>query len=236
MELEKWVRHCCQCWISNDYAVFPALPEQRTVSWKEEKAVTACTYSRSAAAFRAWQQTSKSLLKGWTEQPSDEGLWGLADVEPRKLWRLRAWLSTGVWLQPVCLQGRGGGACGWVTDFRFTTDSSQLMNFLHLLWRTLKCVFTLGLLKPCWAFRRKSWSINKENSLEAEYRIKRQIFKTKQIWAFRDYWKHPQALGFARDCSGWCGLSVFNLYSLLANAGKIWNLCWLFPSGKQGRW
>lgn len=157
-----------------------------TVSWKEEKVGTVCTYSSSAAAFRAWQQTSKNLLRGWRELPSDEGLWGLADVEPMKLGRLRAWLSTGVWLQLVCLQGRGGRACGWVTDFRFTTGSSQLMNFLHLLTRTLKCVFTLGLLKPCWVFRRKNWPINKDNSLVVEYRIKRQKFKTKQSWAIWD--------------------------------------------------
>lgn len=139
-------------------------------SWREEKVGTVCTNSSSAAAFRTWQQTSKNP-GGWKEQPSTVGLWGLADREPMKPWRLRAWLSTEVRLHLVCLQGRGGGASGWVTDFRFTTDSSQLMNFLHLLWKTLKCVFTLGLLKACWAFSRKNWSIKKESSLEVEHTI-----------------------------------------------------------------
>lgn len=141
------------------------------------------------------------------------------------------------WLQLVCLQDKGGRGCVWATDFSFTTDSFQLMNFLHWLWRTLKCVFTLSLLKPRWAFRRESWSINKESSLEVAYRIDRQKFKTERNWAFWHYWKHPQALCFAMIAvDDVAYLSLFNMYSWLANAGTIWNLCWLFPCRKQDWW
>lgn len=104
-----------------------------SASWREEKVGTVPI---PAAAFRTWQQTSENP-GGWKEQPSAVGLWGPADREPMKPWRLRAWLSNKVQLHLVYLKSRGGGASGWVTDFRFTTDSSQLMNFLHLLWKTL---------------------------------------------------------------------------------------------------
>lgn len=113
------------------------------VSWKEKKVGTARTHSSSAAAFRAPQQTYKNLRPVRTRWCGTN-----ETLKAKSLAKYRGVIA-------ACLSSRQRWTSLWLS-YRLQVYHRQLINFLHLLWRTLKCVFTLGLLKPCLALRRKT--------------------------------------------------------------------------------